>query len=330
MPESRLRPTTTLPIAFALVLGLSACGSSTSDGSASAQGQSEAPKKAEKITVETNQGAVQIPAAPTRVVALDNTSFQTLQAFGITPVAVPKPLLPAEAKAWADDSAILDAGSHREPKLEAINQAQPDLIIGGKRFEKAGKDLQKIAPVIDLAPDTDKPGYVAALKKQTSTLGDIFGKKTQADQLNAALDASVSKAAAASKNRTVFLANHNGGKIDNGAGRLAPLLQPLSLKDVFATQANSESVHADSGLAPETVAQKNPDVMIVMDRDAATAKAGQKVTPASQTVKAQSAWKNTTFVKNDDIVYLAPSFYVTEGIQAYTDAYDKIAKTLSS
>lgn len=327
MPVSRpsaLTATLAAPFAVALVAGLSACGSAAAGAGASTQEESGTR------TVQTKTGQVQIPAKPQRVVALDNTSFQTLQAFGITPVAVPKPLLPPQVQDWKKDTNIVDAGSHREPKLEAVNQAQPDLIIGGHRFEKATPQLAQIAPVIDLAPDSEQGDYIAALKTQTSTLGEIFDKKAEADRLNAALDTSIAKAKAAGGTKTVFLANHNGGKIDNGAGRIAPLLAPLSLTDVFGTKAGSESVHNDSGLAPETVAQKNPDAMIVMDRDAATAKPGQKVTPAAQTVAAQTAWKNTTFVKDDAIVYLEPSFYLTEGIQAYTDSYDKIAQTLGS
>ena len=39
---------------------------------------------------------------------------------------------------------------------------------------------------------------------------------------------------------------------------------------------------------------------------------------------AQTAWKNTTFVKDDAIVYLEPSFYLTEGIQAYTALFGQI------
>lgn len=309
-----------------LVLALAGCGQAAQNGQGEAAAQS--PSEGGTVKVATNAGEVEVPRNPQRVVALDNTSFETLQAFGITPVAAPKQLLPENMNAWAKDANILDVGTHREPKLEVVAQAQPDLIIGGKRFEKVTGDLQKVAPVIDLAPSTEKDGYVDTLKSQTSALGEIFGKKAEADKLNAGLDEAVAQAAAASRGKTAFLANHSGGKIDNGAGRISPLLQPLEMTDVFATQANSESVHQDSGLAPETVAQANPDVMVVMDRDAATAEPGKAVTPATKTVEAQKAWANTTFVENDAIVYLADNFYVTEGIQAYTDAYTRIADVL--
>ena len=326
------RVVTPTVITTILALTLAGCGSQASgSGSGGADAAAQSPAgQAGTVKVEANNGTVEVPANPQRVVALDSTAFETLQAFGITPVAAPKQLLPANMKAWADNTAILDVGTHREPKLEVIAQAKPDLIVGGKRFEKVTPDLQKLAPVIDLAPSTEKDGYVDALKKQTNSLGEIFGKKEQADQLVAGLDKAVAAAAEKTSGQKVFLANHNGGKIDNAAGRIGVLLQPLEMTDVFGTKADSESIHQDSGLAPETVAQADPDVMIVMDRDAATSTTRDTATPASQTVAAQKAWANTTFTKNDAVIYLADNFYVTEGIQAYTDAYTKIAEVLGA
>lgn len=315
----------------ALALTLAGCGATAqggSDGPGAVSGAAPSPAAPATITVAANNGTVEVPTRPQRVVALDNSSFETLEAFGITPVAAPKQLLPENLGEWARNGDILDVGTHREPKLEVVAQARPDLIIGGKRFAKVTPDLQKLAPVLDLAPSTEKDGYVDALKKQTQTLGEIFGKEAEATQLITALDRSVEAAAKESSGQRAFLANHNGGRLDNGAGRIGVLLQPLKVTDVFETKADNASVHQDSGLAPETVAQKNPDVLIVMDRDAAVSSTRDTATPASQTVAAQKAWAGTTFMKNDAIVYLADNFYVTEGIQAYTDAYTKIADVL--
>lgn len=303
-------------------LVLAACGSPAAEPAADPSTQSS-----ETITVQTNQGEVRVPVNPARVVALDNTSFATLQAMGITPVAVPKPLLPPSLQAWADDEQIADAGSHREPRLEAINAAKPDLIIGGKRFADHYETLTKIAPVVDLAPNVEATGYVDALKQQTTTLGEIFGSPEIAEQLNADLDEAVAEASALTSGQSVFLANHNGGKIDNGAGRMAPLIEPLNLTDVFAKPSGgSDSIHQDSGLAPETIAQANPDWMIVMDRDAIAAEGA--AAPARATVEAQEAWRDTTFATENQVFYLDPEFYVTESIQAYTAFYTDFAKVL--
>ncbi|WP_432562213.1 siderophore ABC transporter substrate-binding protein [Kineococcus sp. SYSU DK003] len=320
MKTSRI-PTRATVLAVSAALALSAC----SDGTADAAAEETA---ATTTTVATNLGDVEIPAEPVRVAALDNTSFQTLLDLGITPVALPKTLLPRTGfEQWATDESIADAGSHREPVLEAVSEAEPDLIIGGYRFSDYQEDLEKIAPTIDIAPDSENPeNYVESLKEQTTLIGEIFGKEAEAAELVADLEDSVAAAAAQTGGESVFLAVATGGRIDNGSERLGRLMSPLDLTNVLESQG--DSIHSDSGLAPETIAQLNPDWMFVMDRDAGTGEAG--ATPAEQLVAAQEAWAATTFVTQDNIVYLPSTFYVTEGIQAYTEVYDEIASAFQA
>ncbi len=304
------------PALLTIGLALVACGSPS-------QAQPAGP---DTITVTSNLGEVTVPVLPKRIVALDNTSFETLRAWGITPVAVPKELLPASLSEWADDPEIIDVGTHREPRLEEINASQADLIIGGKRFAEYTDTLAGIAPVLDLAPNVEQADYLQALKEQTSTLGEVFGRTAEADAMNAELDAAVTAASAFATGQTVFLANHNGGKIDNGAGRLAPLIEPLNLTDVFAsTRGGSDSVHNDSGLAPETLAQANPDWLFVMDRDAAV----NGGAPARATIAAQELWRTTTFASTNQVLYLDADFYYTEGITAYTAFYRQLAEVMA-
>ncbi|MFI8568813.1 ABC transporter substrate-binding protein [Rhodococcus sp. NPDC078407] len=308
-------PSLIIAAAAASMLVFGACSTDTT----TAEGSGDT------ITVDTADGAVQVPANPQRVVALDNTSFETLKAFGVEPVALPKPIMPYEGfEEWIDNEQILDIGTHREPNLELVSEAAPDLIIGGYRFQEYTDELGRIAPTIDISP-TDE-GYVESLKAQTSALGDIFGKQEQASRIIADLDAASSDAAARTNGETVFLANVSGGKIDNGAQRIGRLLEPLTLEDVFAGEAGD--VHGDSGLAPETVAQANPDWAIVLDRDAAAGEPG--AAPAKVVFDAQEAFANTTFTTENQIVYLDPFFYTRESIQAYTQAFSSISDAFAN
>lgn len=316
---NKLRPFHVLIAAAAAAgLTLSACGSN--DAVPASQ---EGP---ETITVQTNTGELTVPVNPERVVALDSTSFETLHEFGITPVAVPKELLPASLSEWADNPDIIDVGTHREPRLEEINAAEPDLIVGGKRFAEYTETLSSTAPVVDLAPSVEAAEYVDALKHQTTVLGEIFQAQSEAERLNTELDAAVAEAAGLTNGQTVFLANHNGGKIDNGGGRMAPLIEPLDMTDVFAAdRGGSDQVHNDSGLSPETIAQANPDWVFVLDRDASTGSGGA---PAQATIEAQELWGNTTFMSKGQVLYLDNDFYRTEGISAYTNFYQQLAEAL--
>ncbi|MFD5554203.1 ABC transporter substrate-binding protein [Streptomyces sp. NPDC127068] len=305
---------------------LSACGES---GGGSDSGKSEGD-----VTVTTAKGELKVPLKPAKVAALDNTSFATLKAFGVKPVAVPKALLPNEGfEDWKNDSSIKDVGTHREPKFEELNAAEPDLIIGGYRFTDHHDKLSKIAKTVDVAPsDEAKGGYVASLKTQTESLGKIFGQEAKAKEIVAALNKAEKSAADATKGETVFLAVASAGKIDNGASRIGRLSEPLNLKNVISAEGeDSTSVHNDSGLAPETVAKLNPDWVIMLDRDAAVGtEDGSEAVAAKKIVDGMEAWDKTTFRKQDQVIYLASDFYVTEGAQAYTDAFDQVATAFNA
>lgn len=319
---SPLRPVRVAGAAAVAVVALAACGQA-SGGTADADAGSGT-----EVTIQTNNGEMAVPQDPERVVLLDNTAMETARDLGVEPVALPKQLLPSGFEEWKDDEEILDVGTHRELNLEIVNEAEPDLIIGGYRFSEYTDDLSDIAPVIDVAPaDGD---YIAGLKEQTTTLGEVFAAEDEATQLVADLEAAIDEAAAATAGESVFLAVSSGGKIDNGAGRIGRLLEPLDLVDVFASEdLDSESVHSDSGLAPETVAQADPDWLIVLDRDAATAN-GEEVTPARQIIDAQEAWSGLDFMTEDRVIVLDSQFYKREGIHAYTEAYTQIAEAFSA
>lgn len=280
------------------------------------------------ITIETHNGPVEVPVEPARVVALDNTSFETLRDWGITPVAVPKPLLPAQGfEDWIDDPDILDIGSHREPQLELVSEAAPDLIIGGYRFASYQDDLDSIGLTINIAGTDDYDGgWVESLKDQTTTLGEIFNKQAEAAELVDGLVDAEAAAIAATNGETVFLAVVNGGRIDNGAERIGRIIETLDLVDVFGGEGGD--IHADSGLAPETIAQANPDWVIVLDRDASAGEGD--ALPAQQIFDAQEAFSGTTFAQQDQIIYLDPFFYTREGIHAYTEVYEDVAAAFES
>ncbi len=305
-------------------LALSACGQSAS-GTDTDAGSSNG----DTITIEANNGELTVPVNPERVVVLDNTAMETVRDLGVTPVALPKPLLPAPVhEEWLADEDILDVGNHREPNLEIVSEAQPDLIIGGQRFEEYTEELERIAPVVDLAPVDGE--YVESLRHQTETLGAIFEQEDVAAELVADLDEAVAAAVDATDGESVFLAVASGGKIDNGAGRIGRLIEPLSLVDVFTgEELDADSVHQDSGLAPETVAQLDPEWMIVLDRDAATTAAAE-AQPARALIDAQEAWADTTFITEDQVIVLDAYFYTREGIHAYTEAFRQIAEAFGA
>ncbi|WP_315771354.1 siderophore ABC transporter substrate-binding protein [Rhodococcoides kroppenstedtii] len=314
-------PKTPVLALLTAVITVGALASCSTEATSSADG-------ATTVSVDTAAGPVEVPQNPQRVVALDNTSLETLRAFGVEPVALPKPIMPYEGfEDWIADEAILDVGTHREPNLEIVNEAEPDLIIGGYRFAEYTDELGRIAPTLDIAPSDDaEGGYVEALKRQTVALGAIFDREDQAADIVSALDEAETDAADRTTGQSVFLSVVSGGRIDNGAGRIGRIIEPLNLRDVFAGEAGD--VHGDSGLAPEAVAAADPEWMIVLDRDAAAGEPG--AAPAKSVIDAQEAFARTTFASENQIVYLDPYFYTRESIQAYTETYEQLADAFAN
>mgnify|MGYP002719692076 FL=1 len=128
------------------------------------------------VTLTDNYGEKTVPSPPKRVVALDNRSFELLDSWGIKPVAAPRDIVPNSIPGIADDEDILNIGNHREPNLETIVAADPDVIISGQRFEKFDEEMQKLVPdatLLDFEPRDGEP-FDRELIRQTLELGDVL------------------------------------------------------------------------------------------------------------------------------------------------------------
>lgn len=163
----------------AVGMSVAACGS-TEDNGTSNNLNSE-----NSITIEDNSGSVQVPKNPKSVVALDNRSFEILNEWGVELSAAPKKLVPSTVADYKDDADIKDIGNHKEPDFEAMVAAQPDLVISGQRFKDRDKEIKELLPdaaVVELEPREGKP-LDEELIRQITTLGEVFGKKDEAEKM---------------------------------------------------------------------------------------------------------------------------------------------------
>lgn len=312
-------------VAAALV-GLAACSPSSNDPTAE-------PSAAGKTTQVTDaRGTVDVPSSPQHVVATDNRIFQTLQAWDVKLVAAPKKLIPS-SNAYKKDDAIVDLGNHREPNLEAIVATKPDLVLNGQRFAQHYDAIKKLTPdaaLVDTDISPDKP-LDEELKRQTTLLGDIFGKQAEAKQLNADLDAAIKRVKDANKSEKFMAVITSGGEINYaapGKGRtLGPVFKVLGLTPALETDGSTD--HTGDDISVEAIAQSNPDWILVMDRDAAvSANKGEKYTPANELLKESAALKNVTAVKKNQIVYMPQDTYIDESIQTYTQFFNDLADAM--
>lgn len=304
--------------------------------------ETNASEEAAKTTVEITDahGTVTVPVNPKNVVALDNRTFETLADWNIDLVAVPKDVMPSDSPYVKDDS-VQNVGNHREPNLEIIAAANPELVIIGQRFAGYYEDIKKIVPnaaVIDLNVDVSEeaatPGenLTNGLKNSTIALGQIFDKNEEANQLVADFDKVIENAKSAYNGTdtimSVIVAGGNIGFSAPHSGRVwGPMYEIFGWVPALEV-ADATSDHQGDEVSVEAIAQSNPDWLFVLDRDAATSSATDSV-PAQDVIDHSPALQNTTSVSKGQIVYAPADTYTNESIQTYIELFENLANTLA-
>ncbi|MBS0023123.1 siderophore ABC transporter substrate-binding protein [Microbacterium paraoxydans] len=285
------------------------------------------------VTIEDNTGEHEISTPPASVVALDNRTFQTLSDWGVELSAGAVSLMP-ETVGYATDDSIVDIGLHTEPDLEAIVAADPDLIISGQRFTQHNAAIAELVPdatIIDLEP-REGEAFDAELKRQTTVLGEIFGKQDEAQKLVDEFDAAVERAKAAYDDTdTVMAVNTSGGQIGYLAptvGRsLGPIYDILGLTPALEVDDATDD-HQGDEISVEAIAASNPHWILVLDRDAVFAAETPDYVQAAEILESSEALAGVTAVKDGQIVYMPTDTYLNESIQTYTAFLNDLADAL--
>jgi ABC-type enterochelin transport system, periplasmic component len=302
--------------------------------------QAVEPAKPTEVEITDIYGTVTVPVNPQRVVALDNRTFQTLEAWGVELVAGPKPVMPAALSYKTDDS-IQDVGSHNDPNLEVIAAVNPDLVIVGQRFASqydAIKELVPTAAVINLNFDvsvnaeSSADNLVNGFRDYTLVLGQIFDKNAEAAQMVADFEASIERAKAAYNGTdTIMTIIVSGGNIRFAAPLSGRVWGPLY--EIFDWQSSlfvdgASSDHQGDDISVEAIAQSNPDWIFVLDRDAMNATAEGYV-PAYDIIANAPALANISAVTEGKMVYAPNDAYVNESIQTFTALFNTLADAMA-
>lgn len=316
--------------AAALVLA----GCSSDEGSDSTDG-GNVDNAASEVEIEDNEGAKTVPSPPSSVVALDNRTFETLDSWDVELSAAARSLMP-DTNSMVDDESIPDVGNHREPNLETIVAAEPDVVISGQRFTQFNDEIAGLVPdaeIIDLEP-RDGEDFDEELKRQTTTLGEIFQKRDEAQALVDDFDASIERVENAYDSETSVMAvNTSGGNINYLAPTVGRTLGPVF--DIFdfspALEVDDASDdHQGDDISVEAIADSNPDLILVMDRDAAVGADEEGYTPANALIEESPALENVGAVQDGNIVIMPEDTYTNEGIQTYTEFFNSLADALES
>ncbi|APT93044.1 iron ABC transporter substrate-binding protein [Corynebacterium phocae] len=283
------------------------------------------------IKIEDNYGEHELEGPFERVAVTDNRSFEILESWGVPIVAAPLRLVPDTLKDKINEDTVeADLGFHREPNLENLVVADPDIVINGQRFSQHQEDMAKLVgevPVLDFEPRDDKP-FDEELIRQTQALGTIFGHEDEADKLVEDFKAAMKRAKDAyDPSMTVMGANTSGGEIGYiapGKGRyFGPFFEWLGLTPSLKVE-DASSNHTGDDISVEAIAESNPDWIFIMDRDGAI---GPKdgVAHGEALVVENAALQNVTAVQKGQVVVAPTDTYINENIITYTETLNAIA-----
>jgi len=325
-----------------LTLMLVGCSDSSNKSNQESKSNEDNKEVAKPATVEITDahGTVTVPVNPKNVVALDNRTFETLADWKIELAAVPKDVMPADSP-YVSDESVKNIGNHREPNLEILAAANPELVIVGQRFADYYEEIKKLVPnavVIDLNVDVSEeaatPGenLVNGLKNSTIALGKIFDKNEEAKQVVADFDKVIEDAKSAyngtDKVMSVIVGGGDIGFAAPHSGRVwGPMYEIFGWAPALEV-ADSTSDHKGDEVSVEAIAQSNPDWLFVLDRDAAIS--GEKdAVPAQDVIANAPALQKTTAVSKKHIIYAPTDTYTNESIQTYIELFENLANTLA-
>ena len=327
----RRRAAGILSAAAASVLLLSACADAEAEsGSAAGSG--------ETITVEDDHGTHEIDLDSIESVgAFDNRSFRLLEDLGVELSVAPRGLMqPHVHETYAEDESILDTGNHREPDLEQLAAAQPDLVITGQRYSEYYDEMADLMPedgvILEWDEGTSDPTtFFEGLREQVTNMGEIFQAEEEADELIAELDEALERVESAYNGEdTVMGLVTSGGDINyagpNQGRGVAPLFQEFDLEP--ALEVDDESTdHGGDDISVEAIADSDPEWILVLDRDGMMPD-DPEYTAADELIADSPALQQTSAIENDQIVYMPQNMYITEDIQAYTEFLNDFADAL--
>ena len=292
-----------------------------------------------ELTITDNHGEVTVPKNPQKVAVLDSRSFEILEKFGVKPVAVPKDVLP-DGSSYKNDETIVNIGNHREPNLEALAAADPDLVILGQRFASYYEDIKALLPnasIIDLDIDVSEeaasPGdnLLTGFINSTQILGQIFDNEDMANEIIGNLEEALDAAKSAYNGDPVMGVIVSASEIGYAApsyGRVwGPIFDILDLKPALEVDGDS-SDHKGDGISVEAIAQSNPTYLMVLDRDAATSKASESQ-PAEDVIENSPALADLDVIKEGKIYYAPKDTYTNESAITLTEILNGLAELFS-
>lgn len=234
-------------------------------------------------------GSTTITGRPARVVALEFSFVQALDALGLSPVGIaddnqPKRIVQLLGKKLD----YVSVGTRLEPNLELISTLVPDLIIADEiRHAGIYGQLNSIAPTIVL---NSWEGDYETIKESVATIADALGGHERGRQVLAEHNETIATLAAripTGEHRRILLAvaTPDSMSLHTSSSFTGSVFKALGL----APAINSTNA-LESGASLERLIAVNPDILLVATDPGGT---------ALDQWKSNAAWRNIAAIRND-------------------------------
>ena len=288
----------------ALMAVLAACGTKEDKKPETSTGGT--PEESETLTINHELGETVVKKNPEKVVVFDFGVLDTLDELGVEVAGLPQANVPGYLEKYKD-SKYTNLGSLKEPDFEALNTLKPDVIFISGRQRDLYDQFKEIAPTIFIAVDTSN--YMESFKTNMDIIATVFDKE---DEMTSEL-AEVDEQIAAIKEKTTAI-DSNALIILGSEGKISaygPKSRFGLIHDVFGFKAADEKIEVSThgqNITFEYILETNPDVLYVVDRDAAIGgDASAKDSIENDLVKKTNAYKN------GKIIYLNADYWYLSG-----------------
>lgn len=313
-----MRKLTGVLLAGAMAVSLAACGQAEEKSNTSKKAETEQTKEQtpENVMIKSFNGNkeevnLEVPYDPERIAVLDMASLDILDNLGMGDRVVGSASTSLEYLTdYVDNEEVANLGTIKETDLEAVMECDPDVIFIGGRLASSYDALSEIAPVVFLSTESEL-GIVKSVTKNAETIASMFGLEDEVSKKTEGFDERIKalKKTAESKTALVGMTTSGSFNLMGNDGRCSIVGREVGFENL--TAAESTSTHGNEA-SFETVVEKNPDYIFVMDRDSAIGADGAQT--AKEIVENELVM-GTDAYKNGRIIYLEhPAvWYTAEG-----------------
>ena len=313
-----MRKLTGVLLAGAMAVSLAACGQAEEKSNTSKKAETEQTKEQtpENVMIKSFNGNkeevnLEVPYNPERIAVLDMASLDILDNLGMGDRVVGSASTSLESLTdYVDNEEVANLGTIKEADLEAVMECDPDVIFIGGRLASSYDALSEIAPVVFLSTESEL-GIVKSVTKNAETIASMFGLEDEVSKKTEGFDERIKALKKTAEGKTALVGMTTSGSFNlmGNDGRCSIVGREVGFENL--TAAESTSTHGNEA-SFETVVEKNPDYIFVMDRDSAIGADGAQT--AKEIVENELVM-GTDAYKNGRIIYLEhPAvWYTAEG-----------------